>query len=157
MAGTSPAMTMSIDSGPDQRPRRLAVTLHDRIRGHIRQRLDGQCRIESARRAEIGAANHEQIRDVPGLSVFVHHRLRRVAAHADAALVVRAGRARAESGRPDMGGAHGAAGLGALGTADLTPLGLAPPPPLPRRALRTHAPTAKHPRTPTHLPATLAT
>src|SRR5689334_6631788 len=65
----------------------LSVAVHDRVCRHIGERLDRQRRIKARLRREVRAADHEQVGNVPALTVLVDDRSLRIAAHAYAALV----------------------------------------------------------------------
>src|SRR3982074_2081659 len=75
----------------EQGSRTLFISIRDRVGAHIGERLDRQRWIEAAHRGEGGAADDEEIRDIPALAVAVHHRGLRVAPHARAAFVMGAG------------------------------------------------------------------
>jgi hypothetical protein len=95
-----------------QRPRTLGVAIDDRVSAHIGERLGWSGRIEAAHGREGRAADHEQVRDVPALSIPVDDRGPRIVAHARAALVVGSGcPIGADRGAPHQRGAHGAPDL----------------------------------------------
>src|SRR4051812_18403575 len=78
--------------GPlDQRAGSLLIAIDDRVGAHKGERLNRQRRIESAHGRMGRAAEDEQVGNIPTLAVAVHHRGLRIASHAGAALVVRAG------------------------------------------------------------------
>jgi hypothetical protein len=60
---------------------RLRQILGNRLRGPQRQGRDGQRRIPRGDRWENAAADHEQVRVIPGALVFVHYRATRVGSH----------------------------------------------------------------------------
>src|SRR5947207_12504839 len=86
----------------DERSSLVPVAMHDRVGAHIRERLNGERRIEPAHRREGRTADDEQIRNVPALAVAIHHRCFWIAAHPRAALMVRARRARTRGSPPHM-------------------------------------------------------
>ena len=124
--------------------RALLVAVDDRVGAHVGERLDRQRRIEPAHRREGRAADHEQVRDVPALAVLVDDRRLGIAAHARAALVVRAGLARAERRPPDLRCAHRAADLLHLLLHELDARELVRPPPVVGHARRRQAPGVAH-------------
>ena len=65
----------------DERFWLVPVAMHDRVGAHVRERLNGERRVEPAHRREGRTADDEQIRNVPALTVAIHHRCFRIAAH----------------------------------------------------------------------------
>src|SRR5262245_47290025 len=96
----------------EQRSRILLVAIGDRVGAHIGERLNGERRIKAAHRREARTADDEEVRNIPALAVAVHYRRLGIAAHARAALVVRARRTRgADRSTPHDRRAHRATDL----------------------------------------------
>src|ERR1051326_398150 len=68
----------------------VLVPFYDRIRTHVGKRLNGQRRVETAHRGERGAADDEQVRDIPALAVAIHDRGLWIVSHAGTTLMMRA-------------------------------------------------------------------
>src|SRR3977135_955023 len=111
-----------------QRPRILLVSSDDRIGGHVRERLNRECRVKARTGRERRTADDAEVEDVPALRVAVHPRRLLLPPASRAALVVRDRRARAGWCAPPLRRTHRAAELFQLPMDELDAGALVRPP-----------------------------